>query len=133
MDLDALKKALEEGTVFDGANKLNEIQKKSDNIGDLSSEEKNKVFDKREDRANDGWDNISEEKVKELVADDFKKTKMREEANKNEMELAEIKYIENEISIIEEYISNLLEEVADKKRQIDNHRIKIYEIKDSIE
>lgn len=133
MDLNALKKALEDGLVFTGADKLNEIQKKADGIGDLTGKERSDIFDERKERAKEGWKNIDEDNIKELIAEESKKMEMREEASKNEMELAEIKFIENEINIIEEYISNLLEEVNDKKRQIDNHQIRIDEIKKNIE
>lgn len=132
MDLDALKKALDDGTAFTGANKLNEITKKADGVGDLSGKERYDIFEERDKRIESNVKNISAKELKEIANDDISRMKKRNEAKKNEIELAEIKFIENEILVLEEYISNLLEEVDNKKREIDNHQIKIDEIKENI-
>ena len=133
MDLDALKKALDEGTAFKGAEKLTEITKKADGIGELSGEEQHNLFEERDKRIESDAKNMTASQIKEMANDDILSIKKRNESEKNEMELAEIKFIENEILVIEEYINNLLEEVSDKKRQIDNHQIRIDEIKKEIE
>jgi hypothetical protein len=133
MDLSKLKEALETGEKFEGAKKLEEIIKKSDGINDLDGKEWYDIMDARKKRAEKSWDDLTEDQVKEMKADDAVKMEKRFEAQKNEMELAEIQVLENENIVLDEYINNLMEEINDKKRKVDSNNNRIDELQKIID
>lgn len=133
MDISKLKEALEKGKGFEGVSEFNKILKKSEDIEDLDVQEKNKVYDERIERAEKSWEELTEDQIKEMKADDDLKMEKRREAEKNEMELAEITVLENENAVLEEYINNLLAEIDDKKRQLDSNVLRIDELNKIIE
>ena len=132
MNLDDLRKALDKGEVFTGAAELNQIQKKADGIGDLTGEEKDKVFEERNIRVEKSWNEATDEDRKEMMDDDAKRIKKMEASQKNEIEHAKISFLESEIKIYEEYVSNLEEKLKSKKQLISDLNSQIKVIKDSI-
>jgi predicted RNase H-like nuclease (RuvC/YqgF family) len=115
LNLDKLKEALDKGEIFEDANKLNEIVKKSETVSDSDLE-------KRNERVKLSYEKADESELKkqmeEELASEKERMKKREENERNEMVEAQIKFNEQEISIYNEYILNLEKNIEEKKKMV---------------
>ena len=120
IDLHKLKEALDNGSVFEENNKLNEIFKKAEYIDMLPEDKKKELLENRDERLNNEWDKNEDKIIKEIREDSEERMKKRSVYEKNEMNIAKIKFLTNEILVFEEYEKQLKEELEKNKSKIDN-------------
>ena len=130
LDLEGLKKALEDGNIFDGSDKLKNILKKSEGVSD--SEDMEEILDKRQERVDKEWEENEEEYTKEMKKDSAVMMEKRAKAQEFEMENAKIKFLENEISIHKEIGEQIQCELDMNQKKIDEFNEEIGELKEKI-
>lgn len=132
LDLNKLKEALDKGEVFEDKGHLDDILKNSEDISDMSKVDRKEFNLKREKRIEESWKNATEEDIRAEEKDAMERVNKREEAEKNEMVLAKIQYLENEISIYNEYNDELQHQMDMNQTKIDDINAQIEVLKKDI-